>query len=125
MPLNENLYIAPEDLYRIGNASSPLLTKVRQADYDLIDMNGIAMIVANGKGASLYNKAGLDKAPLSGWVWEIKSGTSMPPGLVLQKDAAPEGHYTLRPAQNMTVHEYIALLEKVVIQCRKVFKKSA
>ena len=88
-------------------------------------MNGITHIVANGKGISLYNKRGLDLAPLTGWVWEISANTQLPSGLKLIKDDRPEGHYSLCPIRNMSVHEFISQLEKVVIHCKKVFKKKA
>jgi len=125
MKQNEAVYLSPETLYRIGNGSSPLLTKVRPREIDTIDVNGITHIVANGKGISLYNKRGLDLAPLTGWVWEILPNTQLPSGLKLIKDDRPEGHYSLCPARNMSTHEFIAQLEKVVIHCKKIFKKKA
>lgn len=121
----EKLYIAQEDLYRLGNAGSSLISRVRIREVDVMEINGIIRVIANGKGISLYNKAGLDKIPLSGWVWEIKVSTSFPIGLKLIKDDKPEGHYTLAPARNMLFSEYISLLEKVAIHCQKVFKKRA
>ena len=125
MSSKENLYLAPEILYRLGNSTSPLLTKMRPDDINLIEVNGVKMVVANQKGVSLYNKEGLDLVPLSGWVWEIKAHTNLPPGLKLIKDNNPLGHYTLSPVRNMPVHEFIGLLEKVAIHCKKVFKKKA
>lgn len=94
MKTNEAVYLSPETLYRLGNGSSPLLTRVRPGEVDTIKVNGVTMIVANRKGISLYNKTGLDLAPLSGWVWEIKENTSLPTGLKLIKDNRPEGHYS-------------------------------
>ena len=125
MKQNEPIYLSPETLYRIGNGSSPLLTKVRPGEIDTVNINGVTHIVANGKGISLYNKRGLDLAPLVGWVWEISPSTPIPHGLNLIKDDRPEGHYSLCPSRNMSVHEFIAQLEKVVIHCNKVFKKRA
>ena len=125
MKSNEKVYLAPETLYRIGNGSSPLLTKVRPGEVDTIDVNGVTQIIANGKGISLYNESGLKLAPVTGWVWEISPNTQMPIGLKLIKDDRPEGHYSLCPSRNMSVHEFISLLEKVVIHCKKVFKKKA
>jgi len=125
MGATETLYLASETLYRLGSSSSPLLTKLRPGEIDIIRVNDEAVIVANGKGVSLYNKAGLDVAPLTGWVWEIQSGTHFPLGLRLIKDDRPQGHYTLCPLRNMPVHEFVALLEKVVIHCTKVFKKTS
>ena len=125
MKLIEKLYIVPEDLYRLGNASSPLLTRIRPGEVDVTELNGIKMIVANGKGISLYNKEGLDMVPLTGWVWEISARTQLPFGLKLVKDDRPEGHYTICPTQNMSVHEFVGLLESIVIYCKKVYKKKA
>ena len=122
---NEPLYLAPETLYRLGNATSPLLTRMRTSDIDIVEINGIKVVIANHKGVSLYNKQGLDLAPVTGWVWEISAHTSVPPGLNLTKDNNPMGHYTLSPVRNMPVHEFLGLLEKVAIHCRKVFKKNA
>ena len=47
----EDLYFAPEDLYRLGNSSSPRLTNVRRPkDVDTTEINGITIVIANGKG---------------------------------------------------------------------------
>lgn len=125
MNRNEPLYLAPETLYRLGNGTSPLMHKMRPGEIDLTEVNGIKVIVSNGKGVSLYNKKGLDLAPLSGWVWEIAQNTQLPSGLKLIRDDSPEGHYTLCPNKNMPVSEFVGLLEKVAIHCKKVFKKKA
>lgn len=125
MRLIEKLYIVPEDLYRLGNASSPLLTRLRPGDVDITELNGIKMIVANGRGISLYNKEGLGLIPLTGWVWEISASTKLPFGLKLIKDDRPEGHYTISPIRNMSVHEFVGLLDRIVIYCKKVYKKKA
>ena len=66
MKNKEKLYIAQEDLFRHGNAGSSLISRVRDREVDIIKVNGIKTIIANGKGISLYNRAGLDKRPLSG-----------------------------------------------------------
>jgi len=121
----EVVYLSPETLYRLGNASSPLLTRVRAGEVDTKKVNGITIIVANGKGISLYNKIGLELAPLSGWVWEIKSNTPLPIGLKLIKDERPQGHYSLCPVKNMPVSKFVSLLEDVLMHCKKSFKKKA
>lgn len=66
MLIAENLYITKEDLYRTGNASSSLISRIRDREIDTIEVNNLKNVVANGKGISLYNKTGLDKVPLSG-----------------------------------------------------------
>lgn len=74
---------------------------------------------------SLFNKEGLESNTLTGWVWTIKQNTAFPLGLKLIKDQKPLGHYTLAPAQNIPLSEYINLLEKMVIYCEKYFRKKA
>ena len=60
MNSKEILYLASETLYRLGNSTSPLLSKMRPDDINIIDVNGVKMVVANHKGVSLYNKEGLN-----------------------------------------------------------------
>lgn len=118
----EDLYFAPEDLYRLGSSSSSRLTHVRRPkDIDTIEINGIAIVVANGKGISLSTKGRLDKTRLSGWVWKISRGAQMPTGLKLINDRP--GHYSICPRSNMPLDEFIGLLSKLALKCQKVFKK--
>lgn len=123
MANNEDLFFTQEDLYRIGNSTSAKLSEIRANEVVLIEINGIKTVVANDKGISLYNKRGLDDAPLSGWVYEIKSGTPLPIGLCLWKDPRIVGHYHICPASNMPLHKYIGLLEELAIKCQKMFQK--
>jgi len=123
MTNTEKLYITQEDLYRVGNLSSPRLTNIRPNEINIRLLNGIKIIVANGKGVSLYNQNGLEKSALSGWVWEIKQGSHIPFGLTLR--AGKGGHYLLCPMQNMPLSSYAGLLEKMALTCHKVYKKKA
>ncbi len=125
MANNEKLYISQEDLYRVGNSTSPQMSKLRSGEITIRELNGIKMIVADGKGVSLYNKDGLEKSELSGWVWEIKVDTQLPTGLYLKKDTDPnkKGHYFVCPRRNMPVHTYAGKLEEIAVHCQKVFKK--
>ncbi len=118
----EDLFMAPEDLFRLGNATSPRLTHIRRPkDIDTIEVNGITVVIANGKGISLSTKGRLDKTPMSGWVWKIVRGTQMPIGLKLLNDRL--GHYSICPISNMVLDEFIGLLSKLAMKCHKVFKK--
>ncbi len=118
----EDLFMAPEDLFRLGNATSPRLTHIRRPkDIDTIEVNGITVVIANGKGISLSTKGRLDKTPMSGWVWKIVRGTQMPIGLKLLNDRL--GHYSICPISNMALDEFIGLLSKLAMKCHKVFKK--
>ncbi len=44
------LYLAQDDLFRLGNAGSAKLDHVRDADVDTFEQNGVPMLVANGRG---------------------------------------------------------------------------
>lgn len=83
------------------------------------------MIVADGKGISLYNKEGLELSTLSGWVYEIKAHTALPSGLYLKEDTDPKkpGHFFVCPYKNMPLHTYVGKLEEIAVHCEKVFKK--
>ena len=117
-----DLFLAPEDLFRLGNATSPRLTHIRRPkDIDTIEINGITVVVANGKGISLATKDRLDKTPIGGWVWKIAKGTTMPMGLKLVNDRL--GHYSICPLSNMPLDEFIGLLSKLAMKCQKVFNK--
>jgi hypothetical protein len=118
----EDLYFAPEDLYRLGNAQHPRLTNVRRPkDVDVFEINGIDVVVANGKGISLSTKDHLEKTPMTGWVWKIMKGTAMPSGLKLLNDRP--GHYSICPVSNMPLDHFIGLLSNLALHCQKVFKK--
>lgn len=118
----EDLFMVPEDLFRLGNATSPRLTNIRRPkDIDTVEVNGITVVISNGKGISLSTKGRLDKTPMSGWVWKISKGTQMPIGLKLLNDRP--GHYSICPISNMPLDEYIGLLSKLAMKCKKVLKK--
>ena len=121
----ENLFIVKEDLYRFGSASSSTMSKVRPREITTTEVNGILHIVANNRGISLFDKIGLEKSRLTGWVWELKRGTPLPVGLKLIKDNSSTGHHTLAPAHNMPVSQYIGLLEQVAVRCEQSFMKKA
>ena len=118
----EDLYFAPEDLFRLGNSTGPRLTNVRRPkDVNTIEINGITVVVSNGKGISLSTKERLDTTPMSGWVWKINKGSHLPPGLKLINDRP--GHYSICPTSNMPLDEFIGLLSKLALLCHKVFRK--
>lgn len=121
----ETLYIVQEDLFRVGNSSSPQLSKIRAGEITLMEINGVKVIVADGKGVSLYNKAGLERSSLTGWVWEIRAGLSLPKGLYLNPDPDRNnpGHYFACPRMNMPVHSYVGLLEEMALQCAKLYQR--
>ncbi len=117
----DDLFLAPEDLYRLGNSSDPRLSHVRQpGDIDTTELNGVAIVVANGKGVSLFTKAKIEKTSMTGWVWKLSRGTPMPVGLRLLNDRP--GHYSLCPIQNMPLDEFKGLLAKLALGCQKLYR---
>lgn len=118
----EDLYMAPEDLFRLGNSTSPRLTNVRRPkDIDTVELNGIQVVIANGKGVSLSTKERLVATPMSGWVWKIPKNTVVPVGLKLINDRP--GHYSIFPNMNMPLDEFKGLLSKLAMKCQKISKK--
>lgn len=117
-----DLYLAPEDLFRLGNATDPRLTHIRRPkDIDTVEINGLLVVIANGKGISLATQERISKSPVSGWVWKISKGTLMPQGLKLINDRTD--HYSVCPVSNMPLDEFKGLLSKLALKCQKVFKK--
>lgn len=119
--VTEHLHLFSEDLYRMGNSSSPRLSKVRPVDIKTIEINGIEHVLPNTGGISLMDSVGLEKAPMKGWVWKIKKGTRLPSGLKLVHDKV--GHFSLEPTTKMTKSRFIALLEELVSHCERYMKK--
>lgn len=114
--------MAPENLFRLGNATGPRLDNIRRPkDVDTTEINGILVVIANGKGISLSTKDRIESTPMSGWVWKIPKGTSVPVGLKLLNDRP--GHYSIAPTSNIPLDEFKGLLSKLALKCQKVFKK--
>ena len=113
-----------EDLYRLGNATSPKLDNVRPQDVDTYEHNGILIVRANGRGVSLGTQQYLEKLPLSGWLWKIPATVVMPQGLLLHPDPNPAkmGHFFLCPDSDMTMDKYRALLSELDLRCERTHK---
>jgi hypothetical protein len=65
------LYMAEEDLYRLGSSISPRLDHFRPQDVDTYQRNGIMMVCANGKGISLITETRLSQAKPGSWLWKL------------------------------------------------------
>ncbi|GAB2529420.1 Tse2 family ADP-ribosyltransferase toxin [Microbulbifer agarilyticus] len=117
----KEFYILPEELFRLGNSSSPKLGNIRPKDIDTMDVNGIKVIIANGKGISVFDLEGIKKSPMTGWVWRFSSNTRPPIGLKMVQDKPH--HYCISPVQNMPLDKYKGLLEEMALSATRVFKK--
>jgi hypothetical protein len=91
------LYLLDEDLYRLGNATSPKLHNARPDDVQTHDRNGILMVRATGEGVSLGTEEYLQQIKLKGWLWKIPTTTPMPSGPALHPDPRKSGHFLLCP----------------------------
>ncbi|MBQ0728088.1 MAG: hypothetical protein KBT77_12160 [Thalassolituus oleivorans] len=117
----KEFYIMPEELFRLGNSTTPKLSNVRARDVDIVQINGIVIIKANGKGISVFDKVGINESPMSGWVWRFAPNTQPPIGLKLVQDKPH--HFCIAPTQNMPISKYIGLLEELALKGHRVYKK--
>ena len=117
----KEFFMVPEEIFRLGNASTSRLSNVRPRDVDTVQINGITMIVANGKGISVFDKTGINESPMTGWVWRFPPNTTPPVGLRFVQDKAH--HYCIAPVQNMPIDKYKGLLEEMALRATRVFKK--
>ncbi len=117
----KEFYILPEELFRLGNSSSSRLANVRPKDVNVTKVNGIIVIIANGKGISVFDKTGINESPMTGWVWRFSPNTKPPIGLKLVQDK--KHHYCIAPMQNMPMDKYIGLLEEMALKATRVYKK--
>ena len=125
------LHMLDEDLYRLGNSTSPKLHNVRADDVNTYERNGIAMVVANGKGTPLITEARLKRIEkvATGYVWKLPANLPMPSGLALNPDmdsilkpgGLPE-HFFLCPISDMTLSEYTGLLSKLALKLERTRK---
>jgi hypothetical protein len=115
------LYLLDEDLYRLGNSTSPKLHNVRPDDVQTYERNGILMVRATGEGISVSTEDYLKQVKLRGWLWKIPATTPMPSGLALNPDRDPrkEGHFLLCPVSDMTMDRYRALLSELALRCER------
>jgi len=123
MILSNEFYIIPEEVFRVGNGSSPRMHMVRSSEVDLTEVNGMKMIIANGRGVSLYTKDELARTFLTGWIWKFEARTMIPLGLKLVNDKT--GHFCVAPVHNMPLDQYKGLLERMGMKAEKAWRKTA
>lgn len=114
-------YVVPEDIYRIGNQDEAKLNHVRPRDIDTVSFGKELMVIANGKGISVYDRTGINESPMNGWIWRIKSNTRLPSGLVLVKDK--NHHFCIAPKYNMAISKYKQLLDQLSPWAQRMVKK--
>jgi len=118
--LDQEFYLFPEELYRMGNSGNHRLTAIKPREVDVTVINEVETVLANGKGVSLFTLEGAIVEGLTGFAWKFEKGTGVVAGLKLVKDR-PD-HYMLAPVHNMPFAEYIGLLNDMGIRCSKHLK---
>jgi hypothetical protein len=124
------LYLLDEDLYRLGNATSPRLHNVRPGDVTRYERNGVVMVRADGFGISLATEQRIKRTnPRGSYLWKIPANFPMPRGLALNPDrnsiskpGDAADHYFLCPQYDMMLSEYVALLSKLALHLERVRK---
>ena len=96
------------------------MNHVREVDVDFIEMNGIPMVVPNGRGISLMTEDELRIRRFTGWAWKIPQGTKMPESLALHSDRP--GHFMVCPVRAMSLPEYRKLLADLALTCTREMK---
>jgi len=119
--LPRDFYIVPEEIFRLGNSQSAKLSNVRPRDVSTVNIHGIEVIIANGKGVSVFDKEGINGSPMSGWIWCFSKNTQIPIGLKLVQNK--KHHYCIAPINNMPIDKYKGLLEEMAMRSRRVYKK--
>jgi hypothetical protein len=74
------LYLLDEDLYRLGNSTSPKLHNVRPDDVQTYERNGILMVRVTGEGISVSTEDHLKQVKLRGWRWKFRRQRPYHPG---------------------------------------------
>ena len=101
------------DLYRSGNAASPRFDHVR--DKDIVKFKDPSTGLTKVKGLSGGISTFTAPRPEGNWWW-IKAGTVVPSSLVVTRDHTDPKtnitHYTIRPATDLLLTEYVAQMQK-------------
>ena len=117
MILVKEFYLFPEDVYRMGNATSHRLSVIRQDEVITTEIKGVTIVIANNNGVSVWTQDGIVAKGLTGYAWLIKAGTGLPIGLKLVSDTP--GHYMVAPIRNMPLDAYKGMLEEMGMNCEK------
>jgi hypothetical protein len=101
------------DLYRMGNATSPRMDKVRDQDVESYEKNGEIWVVEGSGGISTFAAQGLGK----NW-WKLDRGCSIPDELCLVNDYG--NHWAWEPGYTMKLDDYKSALQSMAERFYKV-----
>lgn len=102
------------DLYRMGNASSPRMEKIRVGkDIDVFEVDGVLWVAAGSGGVSTFSH----QHPGKNW-WKLPRGATYSNRLYVGNDH--RDHFSWEPSADMPLSEYVALLLEMNLQFAKV-----
>ena len=105
--------ITPVDLYRMGNAASPRLDKIRMKDIEMYEQRGKIWIAANTGGISTFSVQGSGR----NW-WKLDQGIEIPSQLRVLNDYG--NHWLWEPIYSMPLDDYQQALKVINDQFYKV-----
>lgn len=103
----------PVDLFRMGNANSPRMDRVRPQDVSIYEDNDQRWVMPNSGGISTFSMLGKGK----NW-WKLDQGTKIPPDLKLVNDHS--NHWAWEPSSMMSLDQYETALRQISEQFYKV-----
>ena len=106
-----DLMIPDVDIFRFGNGSGPKFNALRPNDAMIEVRNGIPYVLATGRGFSLLDRKGLDESSMTGHVYLLPAGTTIPGGLRLIHDKPH--HYSLAPIHDMRQDQFLFLCQSL------------
>jgi len=96
----------PVNLYRMGNANSPRMNRVRPKDVKLYERNGELWVASNSGGISTFSVLGRGK----NW-WQLDEGTAISGELRLVNDYG--NHWLWEPVYSMPLNDYENALQAI------------
>ena len=125
----EDLYIKDidnlhEDLYRMGNATSPSFSEARGLkDCLIVEVDEIKIVKANGNGFSAFNSITATMKRKGKNVWKIKKGAPLEDIRVVKGLRSDhKGRYMLAPEKDMPFKKYLGILEELGFDKAKCVK---
>lgn len=118
--------VVPVNSFRKGAKNSSQLHKLRAMpprtieqsfDIGIFKNNGVDYVSKDTGGISTFDQ---ERPGFGAYWWKIPKGTKIPLGLRISRDFNPKPpisptHYTLRPAFDMPLRNYISLLEELAL----------
>lgn len=118
MMTHEALFLI-EDVFRLGNATSPRLDHIRKHDIPIVSNDGKEMVFPDTGGISVFN---IIHPRLHGIWWKCPAGTTYPEELTIicERDYGGLRHYLIQPSYQMELRQYLEALREFALSFDKV-----